>query len=192
MRCLNAGALAAFIVQAALSGNVIFDFTQREAIEGWRSVDDVVMGGLSSSEIVLTGRSTAVFRGTVSLENRGGFASVRSGRGQYDLSGFEGIEVRVLGDGRSYQLRLRTEAGFGGVAYKYDFETHDGEWITVRAPFEDFVPTFRGRVMRDHPPLDPSGVRHIGFLIADGIKGPFRLEIDVVRVYPGGQDSGSM
>ena len=52
-----------------------FEFHDSES--AWRSIDDVVMGGLSSSRMwVEQGR--AVFDGELSLENNGGFASVRS------------------------------------------------------------------------------------------------------------------
>ena len=43
----------------------------------WTIVNDGVMGGLSSSEIIETEEKTLIFSGLVSLENNGGFASVR-------------------------------------------------------------------------------------------------------------------
>ena len=52
---------------------MIVDF--RTATDSWRNIDDVVMGGLSSSEMVIED-GVAVFRGDVSLDNNGGFASV--------------------------------------------------------------------------------------------------------------------
>jgi monofunctional biosynthetic peptidoglycan transglycosylase len=121
-----------------------------------------------------------VFEGELSLENNGGFASVRARLGPTDLSGFAGVSVRIRGDGRTYQLRFRLDERFDGVAYRATFESTP-EWSTVVIPFESFVPTFRGRTLRDRPPLDPTAIRQLSFMIADKTAGPFHLEIDWVR-----------
>ena len=160
----------------------LIDFSDDDRGE-WYVINDVVMGGLSQSTIQLTGRKTGVFAGTLSMENNGGFASVRIGMGPRDLSPYAGLEIRVRGDGRSYQLRLRTDEGFDGIAYRAHFETREGEWITTRIPFDNFLPTFRGRTLNDAPALDRSGIHQLGFLLADKKPGSFSLEIDFVRAY---------
>lgn len=48
-------------------------------------------------------------------------------------------------------------------------------------PYRDFVPTYRGRILRDVPPIDPGVIRQLGFLIADKVEGPFRLEVDWIK-----------
>ena len=78
-------------------------------------------------------------------------------------------------------MRLRTNDGFDGIAYRAHFETLDGEWTTKRIPFDEFLPTFRGRTLRDAPPLDTSQIRQLSFMLADKKPGPFSLEIDFVR-----------
>lgn len=162
---------------------MLLEFSQQSDIKDWRIINDGVMGGLSWSEFIATTDSTAVFRGVLSLENYGGFASVRKGISKYDLSGFDGIELRILGDGRRYQVRVRTDFRYDGVAYKYEFDTDKDTWLIVRAPFADFVATFRGRIVKDYPPLESAKIRQIGFLIADEEEGPFRLEIDRIGAY---------
>ena len=152
----------------------------------WTAVHDRVMGGASRGGIRLTERGTGLFTGVISLANRGGFASVRTVPGRTDLSGCDGLELRARGDGRTYQLRLRTDDSLDGIAYRAEFATREGEWITVRLPFDLFRPTFRGRKPRDAPPLDVSRIRQAGFLLADGQAGPFALEIDFVRTWPSG------
>ena len=89
--------------------------------------------------------------------------------------------MRVRGDGREYQLRIRTEDGFNGVAYRWNFTTRADEWMTIEAPYREFVPTFRGRIVRGVPPIDPDSIRHLGFLIADKQERRFRLEVDWIR-----------
>ena len=158
----------------------IVDFAQPEEVR-WTIVNDGVMGGLSSSDLELTDSGTALFSGFVSLDNNGGFASIRGTFQSMDLSEYEGVKLRVRGDGRVYQLRFRMDDGVDGVAYMAEFETRQGEWMEHEIPFESFMPRFRGRVPRGSGPLDPSQIRQVGFLIGDKKEGPFQLEIAWVR-----------
>jgi NADH dehydrogenase [ubiquinone] 1 alpha subcomplex assembly factor 1 len=165
------------------SRRTVVDFSNPGAIEGWATVDDVVMGGVSDSRMTLTGNGTALFQGTVSLEHGGGFASVRKRGVDADLSGYEGLVIRIRGDGGKYQLRVRTDDQYDGISYRYVFVTEQGRWMTVRAPFAAFEPVFKGRRVEDAPPLDPGKVRQIGFLIAHKQEGTFRLEIESIEAY---------
>lgn len=165
----------------------LIDFREGASAE-WLVVNDGVMGGLSSSRIRPTDEGTGLFTGELSLENNGGFASVRCLADPRDLSEYDGLELRVRGDGRTYQLRLRTSGGFDGVAYRAFFETVEGEWTSTRLPFTDFVPTFRGRTLTDVPALDPSRIEQIAFMLADKRAGRFELEIEYVRTWAGEQD----
>jgi len=160
----------------------IIDFSDADA-GPWSRINDGVMGGVSRSDISRTDQGTGLFTGVLSLENNGGFASVRTSTGGVDLEGRGGLEAKVRGDGRTYQLRLRTDDRFDGVAYRASFATEDGEWITVRIPFTEFEPTYRGRILRDRGPLDPARVRQLGFMLADKTPGPFSLEIAHVRAW---------
>jgi len=160
----------------------IIDFTDSDKSE-WSVINDGVMGGLSRSGIRRTDGNTGIFAGELSLENNGGFASVRASIGRRDLSGHAGLEIRVKGDGRTYQVRLRTNNRFDGIAYRTTFDTRDDEWMTVQIPFEEFVPTFRGRIIKDAPSLDVSQIHQVGFMLADKNPGSFALEIDFVRTW---------
>ncbi|NNE10324.1 MAG: CIA30 family protein [Gemmatimonadetes bacterium] len=148
----------------------------------WYVINDGVMGGISQSAIRTTEEGTGVFAGDLSLENNGGFASVRYlFKEPRNLAQATGIEVRVRGDGRTYQLRLRDDDRFDGAAFRASFETKKGEWTVVRIPFEEFVPTFRGRTLTNVPPLDREKIRQVGLMLADKNPGPFSLEIDWIR-----------
>jgi len=165
----------------ATDHRVIFDFTAPDAAP-WRSVDDVVMGGVSSSRMVVEdGR--AVFRGEVSLENNGGFASVRTSPGRHDLAGFDGLAVRVRGDGQRYSFRLRMSGRMDDVSYQVKFEAPEEGWQTVRFPFSEFEAVFRGRALPGAPPLNPGKIRSFGILISDKQEGPFQLEVEEIRAY---------
>jgi monofunctional biosynthetic peptidoglycan transglycosylase len=161
----------------------IIDFSSPDEQDRWEIVNDTVMGGVSESRISITEDRSALFQGAVSLQNYGGFSSMRTQPGEFDLSGYQGLMVKVKGDGKDYRLRLRTDNGHDGIAYQAHFTTEKGSWITVRLPFNSFIPVFRGRVVEDAPELDLSGIRRIGFMIADKQAGPFRLEILWMKVY---------
>lgn len=162
---------------------VIFDFSGQHDVDAWHSVDDVVMGGVSASRLRVASERTAFFEGVVSLERGGGFASVTSRPSEWDLTDFDGVEIRLRGDGRRYRLRLRTGTGASRVGYQASFQTKDGLWQKERLPFEAFEARYHGQPVVDAPPLDASGITSLGLLIADRQAGPFRLEIDWIRAY---------
>ncbi len=149
----------------------------------WYVVNDGVMGGRSRSSIEQTAEGTGVFAGRVSLENNGGFASVRTRVEGIDVPAADGVTIRVNGDGQQYQLRFRTDDRFDGVAYRANFQTSGGGWEELTVPFSAFVPSFRGRVVEDAEPLDPSAVRQLTLMIADKQEGDFRLEVEWVKAF---------
>jgi monofunctional biosynthetic peptidoglycan transglycosylase len=161
----------------------LIHFAKADANE-WYVINDGVMGGLSRSRITKTEDGTGLFSGTVSLENNGGFASIRTAVAKKSLAGHQGLEIRVRGDGRTYDLRLRLNDRIDGIAYRAAFETRAGEWTTTRVLFQEFEPSFRGRIVRDASPLIPENIQQIGFLLADKKPGAFSLEIDFVRGIP--------
>lgn len=192
MRILAGSAPWAFVAALALAPltsateddvtMMLCDFTPDCDVE-WFNVDDGVMGGVSSSRLEKRGEAGASFVGTVSLENNGGFASVRGRMGRTDLSSHAGIALRVRGDGKTYGLRLRTDDGFDGLSYAASFETETGRWQEVRIPFDRFVPTFRGRVISEADPLDPSRIHQLGLIISDRQEGDFRLDLDWIGAW---------
>ncbi len=140
----------------------------------WIVVDDGVMGGRSAGRVkVIDG--TTVFSGELSLENNGGFSSIRLPLSQ-SLEGLSGIRLTVRGDGRRYQLRLRNGNRFDGVAWGTDFPTLS-QWSTVDIPFDRFQPGFRGRSVPQAGPVVAGEVGQIGIVLADKNPGPFELEI---------------
>jgi monofunctional biosynthetic peptidoglycan transglycosylase len=162
----------------------IVDFSRGDAI--WPHINDGVMGGVSSGGMS-AGEGYATFQGTVSFENNGGFSSVRSPIVVHDLSMYEGLVLRVRGDGKRYGFRLKIDASFDGVSYQVQIEPPAGEWTEISVPFTDFIPVYRGRVVRDHPPLDPSRIATFGLIISRQ-EGPFRIDIASVGAYPPAED----
>jgi hypothetical protein len=142
------------------------------------------MGGLSGSRFGYSGSGTALFTGTVSLENSGGFASVRSASSSHDLRKFSALTLRVKGDGKQYKINLKTDRNFDGVQYQAAFRTKRNEWMNVTIPFTTFTPVFRGNPVVPDSQLDRSCLCTFGFLISDKQEGPFRLEIESIGASP--------
>jgi len=163
------------------SGHTIFVFQGGTDASDWQILNDGVMGGLSSSSFQILPSGAAVFSGIVSLDNGGGFASVRSPPIEQDFSACDSFVLRIRGDGHRFKFSVRTESGFDTPTYQCAFETKPGEGEECRLPFTDFVPAFRGRLLTGVLALNPARVRSVGFLIADKQDGPFRLEIDWVK-----------
>ncbi len=141
----------------------------------WNIVNDTVMGGRSSSR--WSKNSSALsFEGFLSLENNGGFASVRHDLNNINLSSTEGIFIKVKGDGRKYQFRIRSQAS-RWANYSQEFKTKKDIVQSFFLPYKDFKPSWRGRSVRNVPTLTGKDVRGIGFLLGDKVQGKFKLEI---------------
>jgi hypothetical protein len=119
----------------------LFDFHLAESTAGSSAIDDAVMGGVSSSRLRHDPAGHAVFEGVVSLDNNGGFASVRSRPGELGAPGAVSYVLDVRGDGKRYKLNLRTDDAFDGVNYQAAFEAPRDQWTTVRLPVSELRPT---------------------------------------------------
>jgi len=176
----------------------IFDFTKpsQDLKETWGALDDIVMGGTSESSIRLTD-NTAIFTGNVSTANSGGFASVRTRNFDppIDLAGFSGLQLRVKGDGKRYKLIVRNEAKWDGIGYCYSFDTVYNIWITVTVPFDELIPVFRAKTVKDGSKFDGSSIFSFQLMLSkfeyDGALNPkftpgiFQLELESVKAYGG-------
>lgn len=163
------------------TSRVLFDFDHAETSEKWRIVNDDVMGGRSSSKLTISEDGIAKFSGELSLENNGGFASIRSRPKKLDLKLDQKIALRVRGDGRRYNLNLYVPRRQTAFSYQAEFETCKGEWIQIDLPLSEFVATSFGRRVEGDT-LDPSQVEAIGVLLSDKLAGRFELLIDWVRI----------
>ena len=179
-----ADATPAGAITRAPAERLLTDFTQDTPDLGWFVLNDNVMGGRSQGGF--KAQSTSLrFTGSTNT-NGGGFSSIRTGDVRLDLSGYEGVRLRVKGDGRTYTWTLRTGARWRGrtISYWARFETRKGEWTEARIPFSSFKPQFRGMKLSG-PKLDTADVRQMGLMIYDKRDGPFALELDQVGAYAG-------
>lgn len=158
----------------------LIDFSAPTEFACWSGINDAVMGGRSRSGMRFDPAGHAVFSGTVSFENGGGFASVRRQPGDLGATRASAYVLEVRGDGKRYKLSIRTDDSFDGINYQCGFHPPAGVWTTCRLPCGQFLPTWRGRVLEGQPALDPTRVRQVGLLIADGQEGDFSLAIRTI------------
>lgn len=162
-------------------GRVLFDFDKPDAVKVWRPVNDGVMGGRSSGRVTVNQYKNLEFSGNLSLENNGGFASVRARDNGLAMQTGDIVVLRVRGDGRTYNFNVYTQRNMGGYSYRQSFATSRGEWIDVELPVDKFVATWRGRNFRDQA-FKPSDVAGLGILLGDKKPGSFKLEIESIRL----------
>ena len=145
----------------------------------WRMINDTVMGGISASKLDID-KGTATFSGTLSLEQNGGFASTRTSLSTPVTSDIQMIRLQVKGDGRDYQLRLRTDNQWDSFAYSSPFNTQKDSWITLQLSPSDFTAVYRGRSV-DAPALNFNNIKQLGFLVADKQAGEFELSFKEIN-----------
>ncbi|MHC5068227.1 MAG: CIA30 family protein [Planctomycetota bacterium] len=148
----------------------------------WRSINDGVMGGISSGGFVITEHNTLRFSGSLSLANNGGFASIRTTAHYVGLADAEGIIIRSRGDGRTYWVDLRTSGQHAASSYRAYLPTAADEFTITVLPLTDFKLQAFGRALPGRA-INPSDVISIGFTIADKQAGPFALEIDYIKSF---------
>jgi hypothetical protein len=179
-----------------IQANVIFDFSQatNPANQAWGALDDVVMGGVSSSSLQFQA-DAALFTGIVSTANSGGFASVRTRNFEppLNLSSYSGIELQVKGDGQRYKFLMRDEDSWDSLAYAYSFDTVSNQWILVRIPFNLMTPVFRAKTINNGQALNTARIRSLQLMLSkfeyNGALNPhfqageFRLEVKTIAGY---------
>ena len=171
------------------SGQSLAEFTADDPNGvDWEVVNDGVMGGLSKGNFTISDEGILNFSGTLSLENNGGFTSIRSEGIDRNLSKDLGILLKVRGDGRTYTIRLESSSTFRGmpISFSGDFTPEAGKWQQIKIPFSDLKGGWRGMSLPDKE-FDPSVVRKMGLLIGDKVTGPFNLEVEYIRTYGKGQ-----
>ena len=145
----------------------------------WRAVHDTVMGGRSSGDMVPAEEGLR-FRGRLSLENNGGFASIRGQSESFELGGTDGIQLELVGDGRTWFVTVdRADVRLRAGSYRTAIQTREGESTTHNLRWSDFQPTSFGRPVVGVPALqaEPGQIHRIGLMVADGQEGDFDVHV---------------
>jgi NADH dehydrogenase [ubiquinone] 1 alpha subcomplex assembly factor 1 len=158
---------------------VLFDFTTKSNIDNWKIVDDSVMGGISSSYFSVDASGNGVFKGSVSIENNGGFCSLQHYLKPVSLKGNKIFSIRLKGDGKKYQFRVKSNRS-DYCSYIYQFQTTN-DWQTIEIPITELYASFRGRTL-NLPNYDGTNLEEIAFLVGNKKNESFQLLIDKIEV----------
>jgi len=181
--CILSLALSFSVTQAYADSEkeiVLANFENEDSADGWTTVNDDVMGGVSKGGFRRTDEGKLLFKGDLSLENNGGFSSIRSKSEPIELSGTKALVVRAKGDGRTYWVELRVTDQMRASSYRADLPTTDGEWKDIVIPIEDFQLQAFGRTISTKP-IDLEEVESVGFTLADKKAGKFQMEVESIK-----------
>ena len=174
---------AAMLITSALIDDLSCELPLTVIGTSWQLFTDQVMGGVSNGTMVreiIDGRPAIRMRGDVSLENNGGFIQISvdlAPEGDVaDVSGWQGIELDVLGRDEEYSLRLRTsELTRPWQSYRQSFIATP-KWQTVKLRFDRFEPH------RTEIPLNLQSLRRLG-LVAIGRAFSADLALSGLRLF---------
>ncbi|MBB4078523.1 hypothetical protein GGR28_001136 [Lewinella aquimaris] len=158
----------------------LYAFNEYSVAARWRVVDDIVMGGRSEGHFAITKEKHGRYFGKVSLDNGGGFSSVRHAFvPSVDTSTNSRVLLRLKGDGSPYQFRVRPTAE-QKYSYTYAFPT-TGDWEVIDIPFSAMYPVYRGNRL-EQPNFDGRQIAEIAFLINNGKAQSFQLLLDRIEL----------
>jgi len=169
-------------LQDAPMAVTLFTFDRADEA-AWYVVNDGVMGGRSLGGVAVEA-GTLRFTGTLVTQG-GGFTSVRARRA-VDLTGEDGLELRVRGSGRPFEVELDDgQRRFGRTVSRRAPVPTTAEWTVVRVPFSALRNSIFGQPV-NAPPIDLTRIQSVGLYMLDGRDGPFRVEVDYIRSYVAG------
>ncbi|MFT6897713.1 MAG: NADH dehydrogenase [ubiquinone] 1 alpha subcomplex assembly factor 1 [Paraglaciecola sp.] len=160
---------------------LVLSFDQPGQRDDWQVINDGVMGGLSVGKTQLKNQ-TFIFYGSISTKNNGGFTSVYRPIVAMPQE-FKSVEISVKGDGKLYQLRMRSQVMGYDLAYKINFTTKEDTMQTLTFNLADFQASFRGTILSGAPILKAETISHVGFLMSSKQATDFSLSTYGIAFY---------
>ena len=135
------------------------------------------MGGESEGNFKLNENGNGVYFGEVSLENNGGFSSLRFRFNKKEISNYSKIILKIKGDGKDYQFRVKDNYR-NFYSYISSFSTNKN-WQLIEINLSEMYPGFRGRKL-EMSKFSSSIIEEIAFLIGNKRNESFKIEIDKI------------
>lgn len=161
----------------------------------WGPLDDVVMGGVSKSDLKVGQKFDGNWTGFVTTENNGGFAGIRTKlfKTPSDVSSCKGLVLKVKGDGLRYKCIIRDDDEWNGIAWSKSFDTVANKELSIKIPFDSFVPTKFAKTVPMTVPFNKKSLSAIQLTLSkfeyDGglnpkfREGPFKLQLESILTY---------
>lgn len=166
------------ILFASMDSKINYSFNKKD-LQNWIIVDDVVMGGRSSSTFALNADGFGFFQGSISLDNNGGFSSVKYKFEKIQIKEYAKVVLKLQGDGKAYQFRIKSNSG-DYCSYIAPFNT-SGDWQEIEINLKDMDPSFRGRKL-GQPNFSDGHIEEITFLIGNKKNENFKLLIAKIEL----------
>jgi len=157
----------------------IIDFKEKLETKNWLIVNDSVMGGISSSQLIIDAQQNGVFKGEVSLENNGGFTLAKRNVEVNFSRKYTKIQLRVKGDGKRYQFRIKSNVDENHW-YIQKFETNTN-WQLITLNLNEFYPSLRGKRLK-MVNFNKNKIESLAFLIGNKKQENFKLTIDYIKL----------
>jgi NADH dehydrogenase [ubiquinone] 1 alpha subcomplex assembly factor 1 len=174
--------LLAFSSLKSFGQSSLIDFGNlTEKNQEWVLLSDNVMGGVTKSKIEYTNNSVLLF-GNISLDNYGGFSSIKTKYKSFDLSKYMGIKIKFKSTNQKFAFTLEDNQNWTQPNYKHEFSAKkDDTWEEVIIYFKDFQeivigePT--GNMMKSE---SLKNIVRMGIMTYEKKEGPFSIEVDFV------------
>ena len=174
---------------------------QKKEFEGWKTLNDTVMGGSSSAYCENT-NSGLILKGNI-IEKAGGFVSCRSSiyKPSLDISEYQSFELKIDGQGRTFKFAVACEDDIlgltefipGGLRWIKSFPTKKFGTTSIQIPFNSLSPSVRANKVRFPFKFKPSKIKRLQILhskfgddglLNDGFKsGPIKILLKSISVF---------
>jgi hypothetical protein len=137
------------------------------------------MGGRSDGNFKINTDGHGEYTGKVSLENNGGFSSLRHYFETLNTQNYSKFVLKIKGDGKAYQFRVKDQR-VHRYSYIFKFNTST-DWQTIEIPFSEMYASFRGNRL-NIPNFKGGQMEEIAFLIGNKKEQNFKLLIDSISI----------
>jgi hypothetical protein len=153
-----------------------------DQVQDWVVLSDNVMGGVTKSNLEYTDTSM-VLSGNISLDNYGGFSSVKTKFNRFDLSEYSGVHLRYKSTNQGFAFTLENSRNWTQPYFKGELSiSKENTWTETTIYFKDFKEYQIGEPTGNN--LNPSilkGIVRLGVITTEKREGPFSLEVDYIE-----------
>ncbi len=145
---------------------------QKQNFDGWKTLNDTVMGG-SSSAFCENTKSGLVLQGII-VEKAGGFISCRSSiyKPSLDINEYQSFEIKIDGQGRTFKFAVACEDNLlgltefipGGLRWIKSFPTKKFGTTNIQIPFDSLKPSIRANKVSFPFKFQPSKIKRLQLL----------------------------
>ena len=145
---------------------------QKNEFEGWKTLNDTIMGGSSSAYCENT-NSGLLLKGII-VEQAGGFVSCRSSiyKPSLDINNFKSFELKIEGQGRTFKFAVACEDDIlgltefipGGLRWIKSFPTKKFGTTNIQIPFTSLSPSIRAKKVNFPFKFKPSKIKRLQLL----------------------------